>query len=76
MSPGDEGAGTAGPAFVVLREIGDDTWQLVGEVARRRGLPARKARGQAVLDATNGTATPTERYAAVLRSEWRVALDL
>ena len=33
-------------------------------------------RRQAVLDATGGAAEPSERYAAVLRSEWRVALDL
>ena len=76
MSPADERAHTSGPAFVVLREVGDDAWQLVGEVPRRRGLPARKARWQAVLDATGGAADPSERYAAVLRSEWRVALDL
>ena len=76
MSPPDERASTSGPAFVVLRQVGDDTWQLVGEVQRRRGLPARKARRQAVLDATGGAAEPSERYAAVLRSEWRVALDL
>jgi hypothetical protein len=77
MSPeADEGTRMGRPGFVVLRQVGDDTWQLVGEVPRRPGLPARKARGQAVLDATHGTAEPSERYAAVLRSEWRVALDL
>ncbi len=71
----DESAPPAGPAFVVLRQVGDDPWQLVGEVPRRRGMPARAARGQAILDATGGKAAPTEVYAAVLRSEWRVALD-
>jgi hypothetical protein len=76
VSPADERASTSGPAFVVLREVGDDTWQLLGAVPRRRGLPARKARRQAVLDVTGGTAEPSGRYAVVLRSEWRVALDL
>jgi hypothetical protein len=63
------------PGFVVLRQVADDTWQLLGEVPRRPGLPARKARAQAVLDATEGKADPAESYAAVLRSEWRIALD-
>jgi hypothetical protein len=76
VSPADETASTSGPAFVVLRAVGDDTWQLLGEVPRRRGLPARKARRQAVFDVTGGTVEPSERYAAVLRSEWRVALDV
>jgi hypothetical protein len=38
-------------------------------------MTARAARAQAILDATKGKATPGEVYAAVLRSEWRVALD-
>ena len=63
------------PGFVVLRQVGDDTWELLGEVARKRGLPARAARTQAILDATDGEATGAEAYAAVLRSEWRIALD-
>ena len=33
------------------------------------------ARSQAILDATQGRAKADEVYAAVLRSEWRVALD-
>jgi hypothetical protein len=64
------------PGFVILRQIGKDRWQLLGKVARRRGLPARAARTQAILDATSGKAKPGEVYAAVLRSEWRVALDV
>jgi hypothetical protein len=71
----DEETSPSGPAFVVFRHVDGDTWQLVGEVLRRRGLPARKARRQAVEDAT-GAAEPSGRYAAVLRSEWRVSLDL
>lgn len=38
--------------------------------------PARKARAEAVLDATRGAAKPGESYRAVLRSEWRIAADL
>ena len=63
------------PGFVVLRKVGDDRWRMLGEVPRRRGLPARAARSQAIMDATGGKAKAGETYAAVLRSEWRVSLD-
>ncbi|HLJ02996.1 MAG TPA: hypothetical protein VKT31_06120 [Solirubrobacteraceae bacterium] len=63
------------PGFVVLREVSDGRWELLGEVPRTRGLPARAARTRAILDATGGAAKAGERYAAVLRSEWRVAMD-
>jgi hypothetical protein len=63
------------PGFVVLRQVAGDEWRLLGEVRRQRGLPARAARSQAVLDATDGEAKAGEVYAAVLRSEWRIALD-
>jgi hypothetical protein len=65
----------AAPGFVVLRRVAEDQWEFLGEVARKRGLPARAARTQAILDATSGTAKNGEVYAAVLRSEWRVAID-
>jgi hypothetical protein len=42
----------AAPGFVVLRQVADGEWRLLGEVARGG-----------------------ESYAAVLRSEWRVAMD-
>jgi hypothetical protein len=63
------------PGFVVLRELGGGKWEFLGEVPRRRGLPARAARSRAILDATGGRATKSEVYAAVLRSEWRIAMD-
>jgi sarcosine oxidase gamma subunit len=67
---------TAGkPGYVVLRQVGPDQWQLVGEAGRRPGLTARKARAQAIADATAGKAEAGDVYAAVLRSEWRIALD-
>ena len=65
----------AAPGFVVLRQVAENELQFLGEVPRKRGLPARAARRQAILDATNGAAKEDEVYAAVLRSEWRVALD-
>jgi len=63
------------PGFVVLRQVEGGRWELLGEIARKQGLPARAARSQAILDATGGKAKAGEVYAAVLRSEWRVALD-
>ena len=64
------------PSFVVLRQVGEGLWELVGEVARRPGLPARAARAQAVTDATGGKPDPEAVYAAILRSEWRIAFEL
>ena len=61
--------------YVVLRQVEGERWELVGEAERRPGLTARAARTQAILDATGGKAHAGEIYAAVLRSEWRVALD-
>ena len=60
--------GAAG--FYVFRRVGEDRWQLIGEVARRPGLTARKAR-----DAAGGEPGAGEVYAAVLRSEWRIARE-
>ena len=71
-------AGTGGasaPTFVVLRCGPDGRWTVIGEVPRRRGLPARAARSAAILEATNGAAQAGDMYAAVLRSEWRIAQD-
>ena len=65
----------SGPAFVVLRRVAGERWELLGEVPRRRGLTARAARTQAILEITGGKAKAGGEYAAVLRSEWRVALD-
>ena len=60
---------------MVLRQAAEGRWEFLGEVPRRRGLSARAARTQAILDATGGAAKDGETYAAVLRSEWRVAMD-
>jgi hypothetical protein len=66
---------SAAPGFVVLRRVGEDRWKLLGEFERKRGMTARAARTRAIMDATGGKAKAGEVYAAVLRSEWRVALD-
>ena len=64
------------PSYVVLRETGKGRYELVAEVQRQPGLTARAARAQAIHDATGGEAKPGEVYAAVLRSEWRIAFQL
>lgn len=64
------------PGFVVLRDVGNGRWQVVAEADRQPGLSAEDARARAVLDATEGTASAGERYAVVLRSEWRMAQRL
>ena len=63
------------PGYVVLQEVGQGQWRLVGEADRQPGRTARAARAQAILDATGGKAKAGEVYAAVLRSEWRIALE-
>jgi hypothetical protein len=68
-------AATARPGFVVLQEVRKGQWRLVGEADRQPGRTARAARAQAIRDATEGKAKSGEVYAAVLRSEWRIALD-
>jgi len=62
--------------FVVLREVGEGRWRVVGESDRRPGVRSEAARLQAVQDATGGTAGTGEVYAVVLRSEWRQAQRL
>ena len=63
------------PGFVVLHQLQNGQWQMLGEVPRKRGLTARAARSQAILDATKGVAKAGEVYVAILKSEWRIAMD-
>jgi hypothetical protein len=63
------------PTYIVLREIAQDTWRVVGEVARRPGLPARRGRAAAVEDALGRAPADGERFAVIPRSEWLVGLD-
>ena len=66
---------TSAPGFVVLHLLPNGQWKMLGEVLRRRGLTARAARSQAILDATEGAAKEGEVYAAILRSEWQISMD-
>jgi hypothetical protein len=63
------------PSYVVLQNVGKDTWRVIGEVERRPGLTARAARARAIADAAGGTPEPGVAYRAVLRSEWRIAAE-
>jgi hypothetical protein len=60
-----------GPGYVVLKQVAENR----GEVERQPGLPARKSRMRAVLDA-GGDPESGAVYAVLPRSEWRCALDL
>jgi hypothetical protein len=62
--------------YVVLREAEAGHWVLVGDVDRRPGLTARNSRLQAVRDAIGRNPMDEETYAALPRSEWRVARQL
>jgi hypothetical protein len=61
--------------YVVFQQVGADRWRLLGEVARRPGLPARKSRAQAVRAVIGREPEDGEVFAVVPRSEWRVSLD-
>jgi hypothetical protein len=63
------------PGYVVLRQEGQAQWRMIGEAERKPGMTARGARLQAIKDATGGRAKEGEVYAAVLRSEWRIAME-
>jgi hypothetical protein len=68
-------AATAG-GYVVLREAEAGHWVVVGDVDRRPGFSARNSRIQAVRDAIGREPAEDEVYAALPRSEWRVARQL
>jgi len=61
--------------YVVLQQTKGGDWRVLGEVARRPGLPARKSRAQAVRDVLGREPKDGEVLAVLPRSEWRVALD-
>jgi hypothetical protein len=60
--------------YVVLQQLGDDEWRLLGDVDRRPGLPARKSRAQAVVDVLGRQPADGEVFAVLPRSEWRLSL--
>ena len=61
--------------YVVLQQVAADEWRVVGEVARRPGLPARKSRAQAIRDVLGRDPHENETFAVLPRSEWRLGLD-
>ena len=61
--------------YVVMQQVGPDTWRVIGEANRRPGLPARKSRAQAVRDVLGREPVEGEVFAVLPRSEWRVGLD-
>jgi hypothetical protein len=65
--------GIAPGGYVVLRQAEVGHWVVVGDVDRRSGLTARNSRVQAIVDAIGREPAEDEVYAAVPRSEWRVA---
>ncbi len=60
--------------YVVLQQLGDDEWRLLGDVDRRPGLPARKSRAQAVVEVLGRQPADGEVFAVLPRSEWRLSL--
>jgi hypothetical protein len=69
----EEVGGPGAGGYVVLRETEAGRWVVVGDVDRRPGLTARNSRVQAVKDAIGREPAEGEVYAALPRSEWRVA---
>jgi len=61
--------------YVVLQQVGDDEWRVLGDVNRRPGLPARRSRAQAVRDVLGREPADDEVFAVLPRSEWRLSLD-
>jgi hypothetical protein len=64
-----------GAAYVVLRSEDGVTWELVGEVARRPGVAARRSRSDAAEEALGRSPRAGEQVVVLPRSEWRNALD-
>jgi hypothetical protein len=58
-----------------LQQTGEGRWRVLGDVARRPGLPARKSRAQAVRDVLGREPEDGEAFAVLPRSEWQLSLD-
>lgn len=61
--------------YVVLQKLGPEEWRVLGEVGRRPGVPARRSRGQAIVDVLGREPKDGEKFAVLPRSEWRLSLD-
>jgi len=72
----EQAQAAAGGGYVVLREAEAGHWVVVGDVDRRPGFTARNSRRQAVRDALGREPAEDEVYAALPRSEWRVARQI
>jgi len=61
--------------YIVLQRLRRDDWRVLGDVDRQPGMPARKARAQAVRDVLGREPTRHEAFAVLPRSEWKLAVD-
>ena len=61
------------PGYIVLKRIGEDRWRVIGDVDRKPGTPAARARALAIEESTGGKVKPGDVYRAILRSEWKIA---
>ena len=52
--------------YVVFQQRREDDWRILGEVDRRPGLPARKARAQAIRDVLGREPRDSEVFAVLL----------
>ena len=65
----------AKPSYVVLRQGRKGEFELVGEVERRPGRPAKASRGDAVRDALGRDPADGEIYVVLPCSEWRLGFN-
>lgn len=59
----------------MLQQLRPDEWQVIGEVGRRPGMPARRSRAQAIRDVLGREPGADERFAVLPRSEWQLSLS-
>jgi hypothetical protein len=62
--------------YVVLQQTPAGDWRVLGEANRRPGLPARKARTQAVRDALGREPKDGDVFRVLPHSEWRLSADV
>ncbi len=63
------------PGYFVFRQAADGGWELLGEANRRPGRTAKAARREAIVEVIGREPDPAERFAVVLRSEWRIGTE-
>ncbi len=62
------------PGYFVFR-LSDGRWEMAGEANRRPGRTAKAARREAIVQVIGREPDPAERFAVVLRSEWRIGTE-